>query len=89
MEIARSISAGALIGCRMTKGGFGGCTVDLVESTQVEAVRRPSRGYARGGDRAGGVRFAAGAGCVRDSPGLIKKSPWRLASTLFMVELRF
>jgi len=40
VEIARSIGvAGGVIGCRMTGGGFGGCTVSLVESRKAEAVR--------------------------------------------------
>jgi galactokinase len=40
VEIAESIGpAGGVIGSRMTGGGFGGCTVTLVESNRVEAVR--------------------------------------------------
>ena len=40
VEIAKSIGPeGGVIGSRMTGGGFGGCTVTLVESDKVEAVR--------------------------------------------------
>lgn len=39
VEIARDIGpSGGVIGARMTGGGFGGCTVNLVESTKVDAV---------------------------------------------------
>ena len=40
VEIAASIGRdGGVIGSRMTGGGFGGCTVTLVESDRVELVR--------------------------------------------------
>ncbi len=40
VEIAKSIGPeGGVIGSRMTGGGFGGCTVTLVQSDKVEAVR--------------------------------------------------
>ena len=40
VEIARSIGPdGGVIGSRMTGGGFGGCTVTLVQTDKVEAVR--------------------------------------------------
>lgn len=39
VEIAQSIgSAGGVYGCRMTGGGFGGCTVALVRADKVAAV---------------------------------------------------
>jgi len=39
VEIAQSIgSAGGVIGCRMTGGGFGGCTVALVQTAQVDSI---------------------------------------------------
>ncbi len=39
VEIASSIgSAGGVIGSRMTGGGFGGCTVSLVNNEQMESV---------------------------------------------------
>jgi galactokinase len=41
VEIARGLSAaGGVIGCRMTGGGFGGCTVALVKTDAVDAVMR-------------------------------------------------
>lgn len=41
VEIARGPSAaGGVIGCRMTGGGFGGCTVALVKTDAVTAVMR-------------------------------------------------
>ena len=39
VNIAQSIgSAGGVIGCRMTGGGFGGCAVAIVRSEAVEEV---------------------------------------------------
>jgi galactokinase len=39
VEIAQEIGAGGGVhGCRMTGGGFGGCTVALVQSTKVKAI---------------------------------------------------
>jgi len=39
VEIAQEIGPkGGVIGCRMTGGGFGGCTVALVEAKKVEAI---------------------------------------------------
>jgi galactokinase len=39
VEIARSIGiGGGVYGCRMTGGGFGGCTVALVKSSAVEGI---------------------------------------------------
>jgi galactokinase len=41
VDIAESIGLkGGMIGCRMTGGGFGGCTVALVKSDAVEAVSK-------------------------------------------------
>lgn len=39
VDIARSIGpSGGVIGCRMTGGGFGGCTVALVETQNVDTI---------------------------------------------------
>jgi galactokinase len=39
VEIARGIGeAGGVFGCRMTGGGFGGCTVALVKTNSIEAI---------------------------------------------------
>ncbi len=39
VEIARSIGrAGGVFGCRMTGGGFGGCTVALVQTDKVDGI---------------------------------------------------
>ncbi len=41
VEIAQSIGPkGGVIGCRMTGGGFGGCTVALVKTDALEAVMK-------------------------------------------------
>jgi galactokinase len=47
VEIAETIGlAGGVYGCRMTGGGFGGCTVALVKSDSVaEITRKLSDGY--------------------------------------------
>ncbi len=39
VEIAQAIGpGGGVFGCRMTGGGFGGCTVALVQSDKVAAI---------------------------------------------------
>ena len=39
VDIAQSIGIkGGVFGCRMTGGGFGGCTVALVESNKVATI---------------------------------------------------
>ncbi|HEX7469983.1 MAG TPA: galactokinase, partial [Verrucomicrobiae bacterium] len=41
VEIAQRIGPkGGVIGCRMTGGGFGGCTVALVKTNVVESVMK-------------------------------------------------
>lgn len=47
VDIAQSIGlAGGVYGCRMTGGGFGGCTVALVQADQVDAIsQRLAAGY--------------------------------------------
>jgi galactokinase len=47
VELAQAIgSAGGVIGCRMTGGGFGGCAVSLVRSAHLESVmHKLSEGY--------------------------------------------
>ncbi|HZR21724.1 MAG TPA: galactokinase [Verrucomicrobiae bacterium] len=41
VDIAQSIGVqGGVFGCRMTGGGFGGCTVALVQANKVEAITR-------------------------------------------------
>jgi galactokinase len=49
VDIARSIgSAGGVIGCRMTGGGFGGCAVSLVRTASVAAItERMAKEYLR------------------------------------------
>jgi galactokinase len=39
VEIAEGIgNKGGVFGCRMTGGGFGGCTVSLVQTEKIEAI---------------------------------------------------
>jgi len=39
VEIAQGIGTkGGMIGCRMTGGGFGGCTVALIRADKVDAI---------------------------------------------------
>ena len=73
VELARSIgTAGGVIGSRMTGGGFGGCTVSLVETQSVTWVTDAIRdGY----QRETGIeptifasRPSAGARIVKRSP---------------------
>jgi galactokinase len=46
VEIARGIgSQGGVYGCRMTGGGFGGCTVALVKTDAVTAITKIIRGH--------------------------------------------
>jgi galactokinase len=47
VELARGIGpAGGVIGSRMTGGGFGGCTVSLVQTDRVEqVVEKVTSGY--------------------------------------------
>jgi galactokinase len=47
VEIAKSIGpSGGVIGCRMTGGGFGGCTVALVKTDAVDSVTKTlEKGY--------------------------------------------
>jgi len=41
VEISESIgNKGGIYGCRMTGGGFGGCTVALVKTENVEAITK-------------------------------------------------
>jgi galactokinase len=41
VEIAQNIGMkGGVIGCRMTGGGFGGCTVALVKTDKVDSVMK-------------------------------------------------
>jgi galactokinase len=41
VEIAQAIGIkGGVYGCRMTGGGFGGCTVALVKADAIEAISR-------------------------------------------------
>jgi galactokinase len=49
VELAQSIGReGGVIGCRMTGGGFGGCTVSLVNAASVPQVTEALRdGYHR------------------------------------------
>jgi galactokinase len=49
VEIARQIGPkGGVFGCRMTGGGFGGCTVALVKTELVEKIsRRVAEEYER------------------------------------------
>ncbi len=45
VEIARDIGLpGGVYGCRMTGGGFGGCTVALVKTDAVAAITKKIRG---------------------------------------------
>lgn len=47
VDIAKSIgSAGGMIGCRMTGGGFGGCAVSLVQADALDSItNRLAEGY--------------------------------------------
>ncbi len=48
VEIAMSVPAGATLGARMTGGGFGGCTVNLVRRAALETFRETiTREYSR------------------------------------------
>jgi galactokinase len=49
VDLARGIGVdGGVYGCRMTGGGFGGCTVALIRSDQVSAIRDALvQGYTR------------------------------------------
>jgi galactokinase len=75
VEIA--VAQPGVIGARMTGGGFGGCTINLVESSAVEAFKgNVARGYFEGTGRkpeiyvspaADGVqRLEVGLGNTRD-----------------------
>ena len=49
VDLARAIGVGGgLYGCRMTGGGFGGCTVALIKASAVDAIsRKLVEGYKR------------------------------------------
>jgi galactokinase len=48
VELSRALGeAGGVYGCRMTGGGFGGCTVSLVKTAAVEAIAEEIQGAYR------------------------------------------
>ena len=68
VEIAEAIGIkGGVYGCRMTGGGFGGCTVALVKADAVEAIsKKIAADYkTRTAHRSDHIQFAAGGGCHR------------------------
>ena len=64
VEIAQDIgSAGGVIGCRMTGGGFGGCAVALVRAEALDAIiERMTAGYRARTKREPGLFVSRAAG---------------------------